>query len=136
MFAWLQRLLTPERPYAALVLDPEAQMGLVRWWDAEVSIPLLRARRCHHMTVWYDPPQNIRFSLGLRTYVEIAGWAADPQGQAVFVRSPLCSRNTFPHVTVAVAPGVRDYYSNELLAKGYTAVQGPKLYGQLELLRS
>lgn len=130
----VRRLFGLKTPYAAIFLDPESQMGLVRWWDREVGIPLHKHRKSHHMTIWYDPPRRAQLPLGLRAGIEIVGWAADDRCQTVAVRSVgVPSQNTHAHITVAVAEGTNPVYSNELLAQGCHAVEGPKLYGVVEV---
>jgi len=61
--------------------------------------------------------------------LHVTGWAADEKGQAVRVKAAAKSANTVPHVTVAVAPGTKPVYSNELLQKQVIAVHGPDLIG-------
>lgn len=95
----------------------------------------MQDRKCHHMTIWYNPPKGTHFPAGLKTYVQIVGWAADSRGQAVYVFSPeVPSHNPMPHVTLAVAEGTNAAYSNDLLSRGYNPVQGPRLQGEVMVM--
>jgi hypothetical protein len=108
---------------------------LILWWNSVVGIPLLGDLKAHHMTLKFDPSQEDLkdFPLGEPGVVKVVGYAADEKGQAVLVRSNTPSRNQHPHVTIAVAPGVSAAYSNDLLARGYNPVSGPRLSGRVDV---
>lgn len=119
------------KPYAAVFLDDSSQRRLIAWWHDRVGIPLLGDLKAHHMTLKFDPSDDqIRsFPIGSEGQLQVVGYAADAKGQAVLVRSNVRSHNPYPHVTVAVAPGVDAYYSNELLSRTVVPIQGPRLSG-------
>lgn len=122
-------------PCVAVVLDQESQQLLLAWWALAIRKPLHEGVRAHHMTVWYNPPEDLDFPIGLRTSVKVIGWAADDRGQAVLVTSKdLSSHNLNAHVTVAVAPGTSAAYSNDLLARGWSLVDGPRLHGKVKVI--
>lgn len=129
---WLE---AKPKPYAAIFLDPTSQNRLIAWWNLAVRIPLLNDLKAHHMTLKFNPSQQDLddFTLGEPGVVQIIGYAADEKGQAVLVRSSVRSHNQHPHITVAVAAGVSAAYSNDLLAKGYTPINGPRLTGIVDV---
>lgn len=121
--------------YAALFLDEPSQRRLLVWWKHEVGLPLLGDVKAHHMTIKFDPSptEAAAVPVGRRAYVKVVGYAADERGQAVLVKSSVRSSNQFPHVTVSVASGTNAVYSNELLARGVTPIQGPSLTGVVDI---
>lgn len=119
----------------AVFLDPRSRATLLRWWQGEVAIPLHAQVHADHMTVLFQPTeQEARaLPLGAKMRLRVIGWAADERGQAVRIaRRDLPDTNRLPHVTVACAPGVSAFYSNELVARGACQVNGPVLTGTLE----
>ncbi len=121
------------KPYAAIFLDDSSQRRLVAWWQERVGIPLLSDVKSHHMTIKFDPSDDVLRTLpiGEEGHLQVVGYAADERGQAVLVRSNVRSYNLHPHVTVAVAPGTEAYYSNDLLKRTVTLIQGPRLSGTI-----
>jgi len=87
--------------------------------------------RADHMTVWYDPPEDIlerlRPLVGKKVRLKVVGYAQDDRGQAVVVQTRLPIKNPIPHVTISVSSGTKAVYSNDLLARGYEKVVGPTL---------
>jgi hypothetical protein len=129
-------LAAKEKPYAAIFLDKRSQQELLHWWKAVVRIPLHGDVKAHHVTLVYDPSpkEAAEIPLKARVNAKVVGWAADHKGQAVLVRTPLRSKNAYPHVTVAVAPGISAVYSNELLSKAVTTMEpGPNLFGVVDI---
>jgi hypothetical protein len=129
---WLE---AKPKPYVAIFLDPESQKRLILWWSSVVEVPLLKELKAHHMTLQFNPRDEdiANFPLGELGTVKIVGYAADEKGQAVLVRSSVPSRNQHPHITVAVASGVSAAYSNDLLARGHTPLNGPRLTGIVDV---
>ncbi len=129
---WLE---AKPKPYAAIFLDPASQKRLILWWNSAVGIPLFRDIKAHHMTLKFNPNQEDldQFPLGEPGVVKIIGYAADEKGQAVLVRSSVPSHNQYAHITVAVAPGVSAAYSNDLLARGHSPINGPRLSGVVDV---
>ncbi len=123
------------KPYAAIFLDPGSQKRLILWWNYAVGIPMLGDLKAHHMTLKFNPsPEEVdTFPLGETGVVKVVGYAADEKGQAVLVRSSARSHNQYPHITVAVSSGVSAAYSNDLLAKGYNPINGPRLSGIVDV---
>ena len=123
-------------PCVAVVLDSESQRSLLAWWSQGLGKPFLEDVKAHHMTVWYNPPEDREFPIGLRVSLKVVGWAADELGQAVVVRSPeVLSHNLNPHVTVSVSPGTGAVYSNKLLTRGWAVADGPRLHGVVKVIR-
>lgn len=65
---------------------------------------------------------------------KVLGWAADEHCQTVLVECSHKSKNEHPHVTLST-DGTPAVYSNELLAKGVTLVDGPTLVGTVDIRR-
>lgn len=84
----------------------------------------------------YDPSpeQRRNIPIGAQGYAKVIGWAADDRGQAVWVRSLPRSSNKHPHITVATN-GTPPVYSNELLARSVTFIEGPELHGIVDIRR-
>jgi hypothetical protein len=85
------------------------------------------------MTVQFGPSEEdvAATPIGEPGTLRVVGIAADEKGQAVLVEPSYPSTNPMPHVTVAVAEGVKPVYSNELLKRGYEEVDGPLLTGTI-----
>lgn len=121
------------KPYAAVFLDDSSQRRLIAWWQERVGIPLLANLKAHHMTIKFDPSNEVLRGLpiGEEGHLQVVGYAADERGQAVLIRSNVRSYNNHPHVTVAVAPGTEGIYSNDLLKGTVVYIQGPRLSGTI-----
>lgn len=66
---------------------------------------------------WTDPETNVRLGQlrGKTVPLRITGIAWDDKGVAARVESEVPSTNKHPHITLALAHGVKPVYSNELL---------------------
>lgn len=119
--------------YAAVVLDDSSRQQLLSWWEKHVGTPLHSKVLAHHMTLKFNPSADDLsiLPLGEQVVLHVTGWAADDKSQVVRVKAAAKSANAVPHVTVAVAPGTKPVYSNELLQKQVTSVHGPDLTGTI-----
>jgi hypothetical protein len=121
--------------YTGVMLDEASHHALVAWWKEHTDAPLLEKVIAHHMTVKFKPTAEEleKTPKGEKVKLKVIGWAADEKGQAVLVAPDgIASAQKHPHVTVAVAPGVPAFYSNELLEKGVNRVSGPTLTGVVD----
>ena len=118
--------------YTAIVLDEPSKDSLLGWWEDNVG-PLHQNIYAHHMTIQFGPSEEdvAATPLGDSGSLRVVGIAQDERGQAVVVEPSYPSTKALPHVTVAVAEGVKPVYSNELLARGYEEVDGPLLTGTI-----
>jgi len=82
-----------------------------------------------HVTLAFRPgklPDN----LGEEITFEVYGYANDDKADAVAVKLfDVESNNEIPHITLSVRQGTSPVYSNELLNKGYNAVEPLTLKG-------
>jgi hypothetical protein len=119
----------PFRHYVAAVLTEASQQALLERMEQLAPIPEGWTRVAHHMTIAPPSDDAWRFSSGDypvakggKVEVTVLGYARDDKGLAVAVASQpsygaLRGSNEHPHITVALAPGTRAVYSNELLAR-------------------
>lgn len=112
-------------------LTPMAQAKLLG------TFPALHADvRADHMTVWYDPSEEVqeqlRSKMGKTVKLKVVGYAEDEKGQAVLIDTRLPSSNRQPHITISLSPGTKASYSNTLK---YRKVVGPTLDAVLVLDR-
>lgn len=88
-----------------------------------------------HVTLIFRPTDEdvASFALGSQVEFEIVAEVADDRAQAVLVAG-VASRNKYPHITIATAPGTKPVYSNELLEKCTHRVLTPsvKLVGTID----
>jgi hypothetical protein len=122
-----------EKPYAAIFLDKYCQDLLLFWWQEIHKFSLHENVKAHHITIKYDPsPADLlHIPIGETAKVQIIGIAQDEKAQAVVVEqtgrvfTPIA--NKYPHITIAVAPGIQAVYSNELIEKRWESIRSPKL---------
>jgi hypothetical protein len=129
-----ERFLQSKTPtYTAIFLDGESKRKLLSWWKSEVG-EVLPVTYADHMTIRFKPPEEevAKLALGEEATLQVIGWAADENGQAVLVKSDVPSTNKNPHITVATAKGTSPVYSNKLLDRGHTKVSGPTLRGVID----
>lgn len=121
--------------YLAVVLSEESAKTL-----KDAFPPAHPAEYYHHMTVVFRPSEEVLAEygslLGKEMTLFVVGYACDEKGQAVKVCPPLelVVEKAHPHITLSCANGVKPVYSNELLARGFVAVEGPELRGILEFV--
>jgi len=120
--------------FTAAVLLADSQLQLLEWWRAVVG-PTLAVEHAHHMTIEFKPATVVGFDEGGFVELHVVGFSQDERGQAVLVEG-VTSTNARPHVTVATATGTKPFYSNELLARGVTPIDGPILKAVLGIARS
>jgi len=110
--------------------------ALLRWWTKNVG-PLHPTVKAHHMTIKFGPTDKeiMDLPVGASIALKVVGYGADEHGQAVVVQPRGIQRQDkgVAHITVAVN-GVSPAYSNKLLGRGYTKINGPVLRGQVGFL--
>ncbi len=133
--------------YFALVLDDASQHTLRREYAT------LRHVIAHHCTVRYGsdrlsdlPPPFVPTDLGRTFRLRVIGVARlEDKLEAVAVALVLpdgqllesgFSENTIPHVTVATDGVEEPAHANDLLAAGFTRIEGPLLEAFLEHTRA
>jgi hypothetical protein len=133
VLATAYRIAPKKGGYAAVVLDDGSRRQLLYWWENHIGTPLHSNVLAHHMTLKFNPSADDLsiLPLGEQVVLRVTGWAADDKSQVVRVKAAAKSANAVPHVTVAIAPGVKPVYSNELLQKQVTSVHGPDLTGTI-----
>jgi hypothetical protein len=84
-----------------------------------------------HITLQFRPgilPDN----LGKEVNVQVFGYANDDKADAVAVKLfEVESKNEIPHITLSVREDTKPIYANELLKKGYEAVEPLMLKGRI-----
>jgi len=120
--------------YLAIVLDEASHEALLSWWRETVQIPIHQKVYAHHTTLKYQPTQEELDSVqvDIPAKLEVTGWAADQDVQAVAVHIELPCANSIPHITIATSKGGRPVQSNALLQAGMTQVTGPILSGSVK----
>lgn len=115
--------------YSGIFFRDVDQELLKHWWETNVG-PLYDNVYCHHMTIKFKPTLSEvdRLPFGLMP-VKVVGCAQDDFCQTFVVETKAKSDNKFKHITVATKNGTKPYYSNVLLEKGFSKIDGPKLQG-------
>jgi hypothetical protein len=128
----------PFRHYVAAVLTQDSQRQLLARVRERVAVPAEWTFVAHHMTI--APPGDDAYRLLTKDYpvrpggkieLRAVAYAMDDKALAAAVTlapdyAALKGTNKDPHVTVAVAPGAKAFYSNHLLAeKPRTAFDPP-----------
>lgn len=116
--------------YIAAVLTALSQHELFAALSNKVAIPADWLKYGHHMTVKFNNlhevvpgyyPHNVE--LGMSVSLIVTHFKKDQYGCAVVVdpipnKEALRICNPIPHITIAVAPGIKPFYSNDLLSYG------------------
>jgi hypothetical protein len=116
----MQRNPKPKMPvFIAAVLTPDAKKKLYRWWSTQPLAPdPLPITKSTHMTIQFRPSlaDVAAAPIGSDVMLQITGWAADNQIQAVSVKPQgVGSANAVPHVTFAIKDAsVAPKLSNDL----------------------
>ena len=98
--------------YTAIVLDEKSHLKLVKWADDNIKLngvrlPILVRDNgwemfCHHMTISMgNAPEFIKQYLGTKQKLDITHYGISDKAIAVRVVG-FYSKNTIPHITVAV----------------------------------
>jgi len=110
--------------FSAILLTKASKQALL-----EAFPPKHRILQDCHVTLAFRPgrlPENLGEVVHLTAY----GYANDNKADAVSVKLyDEVSTNEIPHITLSVSEGTRPVYSNELLARGYDAVEPLELNG-------
>lgn len=116
--------------YSGVFLTPESKAALLESFPAKHPKVL-----AEHMTIQRKPSDKelADLPMGKEVKMRVIGYADDSSGQAVVVEPEIRSEKPIPHITISVAEGIHPEYSNDLLAKGFQAVDGPVLTGIVDL---
>lgn len=128
------KLAAKKPAYYGVFLDDQSRSALLSWWESNVGKPLLTKLFAHHMTVKFKPsPEDmLKYNqlIGKSVKLKVIGYAENENGQAVLVEPDgVDSDNVHPHITVSCSEATSPAYSKELLAGGFTPVDGPVLSG-------
>lgn len=117
--------------YTAAFLDNPSE--LLKWWEKKIG-PLLSEKYSHHVTMTFKPSikEIQQTPLGKRVKLHVTGYAEDNKAQAVVVTGPKRKTPGILHITVAT-DGTKPLYSNTLLSKGHTKINGPVLWARIGL---
>jgi hypothetical protein len=92
--------------------------------------------KAEHVTLSLNLTPELEALVGQRVSVKVVGYAEDEHGQAVVVQLPDAlqplAKKGIPHVTLTHDASVQPKYSNDLLARGYMADDGPVLHGIID----
>ena len=112
--------------FTAIVLDTESKALLKKTFPPKHTIE----QDCH-VTLEFRPGK-LPSNLGKKVNLEVYGYANDEKADAVAVKlNDVESEKEIPHITLSVADGIGPKYSNELLQKGYNAVEPIILTGRI-----
>ena len=118
--------------YTAAILEDSGDA--LSFWESTVKEPLLSKSYAHHMTIDFKPTDE-QFSdtpIGEEAELKVVGYASDSKVQVLVVKPVgVNSSNTVAHITIATDGTTSPAYSNKLLEKGYTKVDGPTLTAQV-----
>lgn len=116
--------------YIGVFLDDASRAMLLEWFSRNVC-ELLENEFAHHMTVKFRPSAEdlVGNPEGLPVDLEVVGYTTSPNVQAVVVEG-YHSANNVAHITVAT-DGSPPKLANDLLARGFTAADGPRLNGTM-----
>jgi len=114
-------MLTQVKPlYNAVVLTEHSKKKLASFFEGMHSVKF-----GHHITTEFKP-ESVPDNEGQFVLVTIVGYAKDERGEAVVaIPHGVNCKNKTPHITVSCADGTKPFYSNKLLAGGFTKLKCP-----------
>lgn len=112
---WSVALDRSSRDALVGLIPPEALVGKTALGDVHCTMQYIGA--------WTDPETNVRLGAqrGKTVDVHVSAIAWNENGVAAAITS-VESVNKHPHITLALAPGVKPVYSNELLAGPHSSL--------------
>lgn len=88
-----------------------------------------------HMTIVFRPSdeedKSLMAEIGMPVTLNVIGYAADDNAEAVVVTGHARLNPGTPHITISTANGVGPVHSNKLLSSGWDRVDGPLLTGTI-----
>ena len=115
--------------FTAIVLDPESKAILKKAYPPKNG----RIEQDCHVTLQFRPGK-VPDNLGEKVNLEVYGYANDDEIgiDAVAVKlNGVESKNAIPHITLSAREGVGPKKSNDMLAKGYNAIEPFTLTGRI-----
>lgn len=112
--------------YTAIILDEADKKALFG-----VFPPKHKLIQDGHVTLQFRPGK-LPDDLGKEVVFQIYGYSNDDKADAVAVKlNDVSSNNSIPHITLSVNQGVKPSYSNELLSRGYEAIDPLTVHGKV-----
>ncbi len=112
--------------FSAILLDEGSKKALFDRFP-----PKFKDVQDGHITLQFRP-KTLPDNLGQLVNFTVYGYAKDNKADAVSVKLyDVESNNPIPHITLSVNENVKPVYSNELLDRGYEAVEPFDLNGQI-----
>lgn len=102
--------------YTAIVSTESIDNNAVTPWKTLIGsfdIPEGWKVHAHHMTMNMGKIKDTSL-LGKKVNLNVTAIGQDENVIAVLVESPIATKNTHPHITIAVAPHAKPYQSNNL----------------------
>jgi|SaaInlV_100m_DNA_2_1039680.scaffolds.fasta_scaffold03616_5 hypothetical protein len=102
--------------YTAIVSQESVANNQVSPWQELVSrsdIPYDWTIHAHHMTLNMGACKDLSL-LGNIVTLNVVAIGQDERVMAVLVDGPVPTKNKHPHITIAVAPGQKPFFSNQL----------------------
>jgi len=104
--------------YTAIMSPESIANGKVTPWSELVNnmnIPDGWKIHAHHLTMFMgDGNGKAKSILGNTVQLQIVGIGKDENVMALLVNTPVPTTNQKPHITIATAPGIKPYQSNQL----------------------
>ena len=113
--------------YAGVILDEDTSEQLLARFESEIPEPW--TRYAHHMTVSLGKSIPNQADLGKEVTLTVTAVGKSDDAIAVAV-SGYPSRNTIPHITLAVPPGGKPFNSNKIT--DWHSVEPFEIHGQLQ----
>jgi hypothetical protein len=114
--------------YVACVLTKTAQKLLFEYISSFIDIPVDWKKFGHHMTVEFNNAEKAmqegyfddNIKLGDSIHLKATHYKMDKKGLALVIErdNRLKISNKVPHITVAVSPDTKPFYSNKMLESG------------------
>lgn len=122
----LKAELIRDTVFSAILLDEGSKKALFDRFP-----PKFKNIQDGHITLQFRP-KTLPDNLGEKVNFTVYGYAKDNKADAVSVKLyDVVSNNEIPHITLSVNQDVKPVYSNELLSRGYEAVEPFDLTGQI-----
>ncbi len=117
--------------FTAIVLDKSSQIK-VRAKALVLGLYNYKSiTKCHHVTLALGKISGFKIGAARNLVVTHYGFTPDGKVSAFRVRGAEDSKNMFPHVTIAVAPGHKPAESNQIVE--WTKIEPFEINGKIEI---